>query len=135
MFLGSAHFDLARCVKAAEEGRLGLGKTKCRIILLELLGDFAKCDEFALVVLKLLTPNDFNITKTLDGGVKYDEYGIRLPVTVLDEFGLTQETWYVKFTLREGTWGEETYCLSLHPLNDPMNCVGGRIVPSNRDWP
>lgn len=134
MVCGSAHFDLARCVKAAEEGRLGLGKGRCRLILLELLRELDRCDEFALVVLKLLTANDFSDTKILSG-VKYDEYGIRLPVTVLDEFGLVQEVWYVKFTLREGTWGEETYCLSLHPLEKELDCVGGRIAPSNRDWP
>ncbi|CAM3200261.1 hypothetical protein COSO111634_05825 [Corallococcus soli] len=91
--------------------------------------------EFARVVVTSLTPGDFNRPVVLDDGDKYDEYGIRLSPEILDEFGLRDEGWYVKFALIEGNLEDETYCLSLHPLEKPMNCVNGRIVPSTRDLP
>ncbi|NRD68264.1 hypothetical protein HRD49_41720 [Corallococcus exiguus] len=82
-----------------------------------------------------LTPGDFSRPVVLEDGAKYDEYGIRLPPNVLEEFGLLDEAWYVKFALIEGNYEDETYCLSLHPLEKPMYCVSGRIVPSTRDLP
>jgi hypothetical protein len=128
-------FSLTRCVQAAREGRLGLGKSRCRDLLLPLLEESLRCDAFALAVVEALGPGDFSKNVILSGGEKYDEYAIRLSPDILDSFGLVHESWYVKFTIRAGTWGEETYCLSLHPLEHPMECLKGRLVPSIRDLP
>jgi len=127
-------FDLARLMAAAKEGRVNLGKQRARDILLPMMGELVTCVEFACAVVLALKPTDFNVTKNLDG-VLYDEYGIRLTGTLLDQFGLDVDAWYVKLTMREGAWGEDVFCLSLHPLEAEMNCVGGRLVPSNRDEP
>ena len=135
MVRGSANFDLARCVKAANEGYVDLGRKRCRDVLESLLGEVSACERFARAVISALTPNNFNGPVTLPSGQKCDEYGIQLPSDFLNEFGLTEETWYVKFWLTEGSFGDETYCISLHPLELPMDCVGGRIEPSKRrDW-
>ena len=128
------NFDLARLAAAAKEGRVNLGKQRARDILLPLLGDLVTCVEFGCAVVLALKATDFNVTKNLDG-VLYDEYGIHLSGDLLDQFGLEVETWYVKLTEREGAWGEEVYCLSLHPLEEEMNCIGGRLVPRTRDEP
>lgn len=127
-------FDLARIAAAAKEGRLSLGKKRARDILLPLLGEFLTCDEFACAVVLALRPTDFNVTKDLEG-VLYDEYGIRLSDDLLERFGLNIEAWYVKLTVREDAYGETLFCLSLHPLEETMNCVGGRLVPTTRDEP
>lgn len=127
-------FELARLADAAREGRINLGKTRARALLLPLLGELLVCDEFASQVVLALKLTDFNVTKNLDG-VLYDEYGIRLSEDLLDRFGLNVVAWYVKVTLREGSWGEEAFCLSLHPLEEPMDCVGGRVCPEIRDEP
>lgn len=127
-------FDLVRVAVAAKEGNLNLGGKRARDILLTYLGELTSCSEFACAVVLALQPTDFNVTKNLDG-VLYDEYGIRLSGALLEEFGLDVEAWYVKLTVREGALGDSIYCLSLHPLEEEMNCVGGRLVPTNRNTP
>jgi hypothetical protein len=127
-------FDLTRLAAAAREGRVALGKKRARETLLPLLGELLACDEFACAVVLALQPTDFNVTKNLEG-VLYDEYGIRLSDELMEQFGLSIETWYLKITVREVGWGDEVFCLSLHPLEEQMNCVGGRLVPTTRDEP
>lgn len=127
-------FELARLAQAAKEGRVNLGKTRARDVLLPLLGELLVCDDFACRVVLALKLTDFNVTKNLSG-VLYDEYGIRLTDDLLDQFGLNVVAWYVKVTLREGSWGDEAFCLSLHPLEEEMDCVGGRVCPETRDEP
>jgi hypothetical protein len=127
-----AFFDLARVAAAARERRVNLGKKRASEILLQYLDGLVTCIDFACAVVLALKPTDFNVTKDLEGGL-YDEYGIRLAEDLLEKFGLGVEAWYVKVTIREGSWGEEVFCLSLHPLEEEMNCVGGRLVPTIRD--
>lgn len=127
-------FDLAQVTAAAKEGRVNLGKQRARDILLQHLDGMLACIEFACAVVLALKPTDFNVTKDLEG-VLYDEYGIRLSHELLEQFGLDIEAWYVKLTVREGSWGGDVFCLSLHPLEEEMNCVGGRLVPTTRDEP
>jgi hypothetical protein len=127
-----AFFDLARVAAAAREGRVNLGKKRASEILLQHLDGLVACIDFACAVVLALKSTDFNVTKDMEGGL-YDEYGIRLSEGLLEKFGLDVETWYVKLTIREGSWGEEVFCLSLHPLEEEMNCVGGRLVPTNQD--
>jgi hypothetical protein len=131
---GKPTFDLARVAAAAKEGRVNLGKKRASDILLQHLGELVACNKFACAVLLALKPTDFNVTKDLGEGL-YDEYGIHLSDDLLEQFGLDVQFWYVKLTVREGSWGEEIFCLSLHPLEREMNCVGGRLVPTPRDEP
>lgn len=127
-------FDLVRVAAAAKEKRLRLGIKRAGDILLQHLEGLVACTDFACAVVLALRPTNFNVTKSLEGGL-YDEYGIRLSSDLLEQFGLDVEVWYVKLTVREGSWGEEIFCLSLHPLEREMNCVGGRLVPTTRDEP
>ena len=127
-------FDLERLAVAAKEGNISLGGKRARDILMPSLGELVTCMEFACSVVLALQPTDFNVTKNLSG-VLYDEYGIRLSDDLLEQFGLDVEAWYVKLTVREGNLGDDIFCLSLHPLEEEMNCVGGRLVPKNRNMP
>ena len=59
-----------------------------------------------------------------------DEYGIRLPALVLEEFEVDISTWYVKVTIRQNRKGQSLFFMSLHPLAFVMDeRNGGPLRP------
>lgn len=128
-------FDLTRLAKATTNDNFTLGGSRCRDILLAYLGDFPTVRLFVREVADALGQEDFCVTRSLEGRTRledFDEYGVELSDDVLDRYGLEEAAWYVKFTLREGQWGEEAFYISLHPLERPMERGAGWLFPRKR---
>ncbi len=49
---------------------------------------------------------------------------------LLGAFGGGCRAWYLKVTVTDGTWGDQVFFLSVHPLEYPMQRVGGMLSPA-----
>jgi hypothetical protein len=94
-------------------------------------GEIGRYRPFAQRVIRELSLQDFWRTKRWPepDGALADEYGIRLPVTLLEEFEVDSSTWYVKVTLQNRK-GQSLFFMSLHSLAFEMHeRNGGPLRP------
>jgi hypothetical protein len=130
------HFDLEQVKRLTEEDRFALGGGSACIRALEvyLHGEMARYRPFAQGVIRELSPADFSRSKRWPepDGELADEYGIRLPATLMEEFEVDVSTWYVKVTIQHSRKGQALFFMSLHPLAFDMNeRNGGPLRPDN----
>ncbi|MFY0572983.1 cytochrome P450 [Cystobacter fuscus] len=90
------HFDLEQVKRLAEEDRfaLGSGSACIRALKVYLHGEMARYRPFAQGVIRGLSPADFWRSKRWPepDGELADEYGIQLPVTLMEEFEVDVST-------------------------------------------
>jgi hypothetical protein len=128
------HFDLQQVKRLAEEDRFALGDgPACRGALESYLhGEIGRYRPFAQRVIRELSLQDFWRKKRWPepDGELADEYGIRLPATLLEEFEVDVSTWYVKVSIRQNRKGQSLFFMSLHPLAFVMDeRNGGPLRP------
>jgi hypothetical protein len=128
------HFDLQQVKRLAEEDRFAFGDgPACRGALeFYLHGEIGQYRPFAQRVIQELGLLDFWRTKPWPepDGELADEYGIRLPATLLEEFEVDISTWYVKVTTKQNRKGQSLFFMSLHPLAFEMReRNGGPLLP------
>lgn len=125
--------DLKLVQRLAAEDRFALGGGPACLGALEsyLHGELERYRPFAQAVIRELRLEDFSRSRRWPepGGELADEYGIRLPRAVLDEFEVEVSTWYVKVTVRRGRRGELLFFMSLHPLAFDMVRNEGLLRP------
>jgi hypothetical protein len=127
------HFDLEEVKRLAEEDRFTLGTGKACLHALEvyLHGEFSHYHAFARSVVAALSLEDFSCTKRWPepNGELADEYGMRLPTSLLQEFEVKVATWYVKVTVQQKK-GRRLFFMSLHPLAyEMLERNGGPLRP------
>lgn len=121
-------FHCARVRAAADGVTFDPTDSRSVQILLPYLRELAKCYEFAIEVLRLLTPDDFFGVAHLDEG-PHDEYAVRIPEILAKRFRLGGlRSWYVKLRLVEDD-GDYVIIFSLHPLENDAFRVGGLLKP------
>jgi len=129
-------FDLERLVEAASVDAFMLGGSRCLVILLQYLPDHLTCRRFVQELVALLSQGDFCNTKMLEDrkgdAEDFDEYGIEASTELLDQYGMEEVCWYIKFTIRKGDWGDEVFFISVHPLEKPIERVDGWLSPKRR---
>lgn len=126
-------FELSHVQRLAEEDCFALGGGRACVGALEfyLHGEVWRYRPFAQAVIRELRREDFYRSQRWPEpeGPWADEYGIRLPQAVLDEFEVVVSTWYVKVTVQRNRKGELLFFLSLHPLAFEMVRDGGLLKP------
>lgn len=106
------HFDLQLVKQLAEEDRFALGSGPACVGTLQdyLHGELGRWPE--------------------PEGKLADEYGVRLPKELLEEFELDVSTWYVKVEVQKNRKGQLLFFMSLHPLAFEMHeRNGGTLRP------
>ncbi|ATB29864.1 hypothetical protein [Melittangium boletus] len=125
-------FDLQLVKQLAEEDRFALGTGPACMGALEsyLHGELGRYRPFAQEVIRLLCVEDFFRTKRWPEpeGKLADEYGVRLPRQLLEEFELDVSTWYVKVEVQKGRKGQLLFFMSLHPLAFEMHERNGGVL-------
>jgi len=120
-------FPLDEVKRICAERDVELGKTRCLDMLTPYI-DPLRCYDFAREVVAALSPNDFS-ERVQVGKVWYDEYGVRLPVSLKQEFGIQHlGNFYVK--LRISKPGDLVFFISLHQLEKPLFRLAGRLDPT-----
>jgi hypothetical protein len=123
-----SEFDLAVVREAVVEDRVEVGGPRFREKLLPYLRTYVAMREFTKAVLLELTPDDY-MKSTRYEQVVFDEYGVAISADVQERFAVEGlETWYVKFTLDEGSDGEVVLMASLHGPEWPLNRAGGTLA-------
>ena len=116
-------YPLDEVKRICVEENIELGKTRCLDYLTAHV-DPLQCIEFARCVGQELTLDDFCRVAVLKGGVKYDEYGVRLSPGLREQFNVTHlGNFYVK--LRIAKPGRLVFFLSLHEMEEAMQRRGG----------
>ncbi|MBF5044748.1 hypothetical protein FGE12_20270 [Aggregicoccus sp. 17bor-14] len=96
-------------------------------------GELENYRPFAQRVIATLSLGDFYRSEQWPRGPKgtwADEYGVRLPPALCDEFGIGPAAWYVKVVVQRGPRGQELFFMSLHPLNFVMVRDAGTLHPT-----
>lgn len=126
-------FELSLIQRLADEERFALSAGPACLGALEsyLHGEIGRYRPFAQAVIRELRREDFHDSRRWPepDGLWADEYGIRLPQAVLDEFEVAVSTWYVKVNAQRNRKGELLFFMSLHPLAFPMMRNGGLLKP------
>lgn len=120
-------FPLSKVKAAVGAGRVSMGKSRAWLTLMEELEEMTACHRFTCALAMELEEGDFCRSVALHGGIVHDEYGLCASDKLLAEFGLRNRAWYLKLTMRPGTYGDEAMFLSVHLLERPMLRVGGLL--------
>jgi hypothetical protein len=130
------YFDLQEVKRLAEEDRFALGPGPACNGALEsyLHGEVGQYRSFVRSVIQALKLEDFSRFKRWPepDGTLADEYGIRLPAVLLNEFEVDVATWYVKVSVQNNRKGQLLFFLSLHPLAFEMWERNGGVLRPER---
>lgn len=130
------YFDLQEVKRLAEDDRFALGSGPACNGALEsyLHGEGWRYRSFTRSVIQALSLEDFFRSKRWPepDGMLADEYGIRLPAALLEEFEVDVATWYVKVSVQNNRKGQSLFFLSLHPLAFEMWERNGGVLRPER---
>jgi hypothetical protein len=130
------HFELREVKRLAEEDSfaLGMGPASGGALEVYLHGELGSYRPFARGVIQALRLEDFSHSRRWPEpeGELADEYGVRLPAALREEFEVEVATWYVKVSVRSSRKVRLLFFMSLHPLAFEMWERNGGVLRPER---